>query len=200
MFYKNDKPCAIISYDTATCQDLRFYSTEENINLIRINPNDFLQNPTDEYQYINLVVNDMKLREVVTNKLDSNNLDRFSFVHPVANVDVNIGPTGIMIYPHVIVYPNAKINNDVIIHANTLIAHFSELGKGTYISGSVTIGGSTKIGNYCNIGISATIVDKLTISSHVKIGPATLIRKNIVSPGVYATPNIIKKLKLENEN
>ena len=198
MLYKNYKPCAIISYDTVTCTDLTYYMLEENVNLIRISPEDFIQNPTNEYQYINLVVNDMKLREVITNKLDSNGLDRFSFVHPKSNVDVNIGPTGILIYPHVIVYPNVKINNDVIIHANTLIAHFSELGQGTYVSGSVTIGGNTKIGNYCSIGISATIIDKLTISSYVKIGPATLIRKNIISRGTYASPKIVKKLKNEN--
>jgi UDP-3-O-[3-hydroxymyristoyl] glucosamine N-acyltransferase len=172
--------------------------SKENVNLIRISPEDFLQTPTDEYQYINLVINDMKLRETITDKLDNNNLDRFSFVHPSAAVDVDVGPTGLLIYPHVVVYPNVKINNDIIIHANTLIAHFSELGKGTYVSGSVTIGGNTKIGNYCSIGISATIVDKLTISPYVRIGPATLIRKNIISPGTYASPKTVKKLKNEN--
>ena len=198
MLYKNYKPCAVISYDTVTCNDLTYYMSKENVNLIRISPEDFLQTPTDEYQYINLVINDMKLRETITDKLDNNNLDRFSFVHPSAAVDVDVGPTGLLIYPHVVVYPNVKINNDIIIHANTLIAHFSELGKGTYVSGSVTIGGNTKIGNYCSIGISATIVDKLTISPYVRIGPATLIRKNIISPGTYASPKTVKKLKNEN--
>jgi len=198
MLYKNTKPCAVISYDTVTCNDLTYYVSQESVDLIRISPEDFIRNPTNEYQYINLVVNDMKLREAITNKLDSNNLDRFSFVHPGACVDVDIGPTGILIYPQVTVYPSAKIDNDVIIHANTLIAHFSELGKGTYVSGSVTIGGNTKIGNYCNIGISAILVDKLTISSYVKIGPATLIRKNIATCGTYASPRIVKKLKNEN--
>jgi len=198
MLYKNHKPCAVISYDTVTCNDLTYYMSMESVNLIRVGPEDFIQNPTNEYQYINLVVNDMKLREVITNKLDNNNLDRFSFVHHRANVDVDVGLTGILIYPHVTVYPNVKINNDVIIHANTLIAHFSELGKGTYVSASVTIGGGTKIGNYCSIGMSATIVDKLTISSYVKIGPATLVRKNIISSGTYASPGIVKKLKHEN--
>ena len=194
MLYKNNKPCAVISYDSVTSQDLRFYLKKENIELMRIDPMEFLQNPTDEYQYINLVVNDMDLREAITNELDKNNLDRFSFVHPSAVVDVNIGPTGTVIYPNVTVYPNAKIDNDVIIHANTLIAHTCEIGKGTYVSGSVTIGGGTKIGDYCSIGISTTMVDKLRISSHVKIGPSTLIRKNIINPGTYASPKIIKKL------
>ena len=180
MLYKNDKPCAAISYDTVTCKDLTYYMSRESVDLIRISPEHFIQNPTNKYQYINLVVNDIELREAVTNKLDSNDLDRFSFVHDQASVATFIGPTGILIYPHVTVYPNAKINNDVIIHANTLIAHFCELGKGTYVSGSVTVGGNTKIGNYCRVGMSATINDKLTIVSYVKIGPDALIRKNII--------------------
>jgi len=194
MLYKNHKPCAVISYDTITYNDLTYYMSKESVDLIRIPPQDFIQNPTNEYQYINLVINDMKLRELITNKLDSNDLDRFSFVHHSASVDVDIGPAGILIYPHVTVYPNAKIGNDVIIHANTGIAHFSELGKGTYVSGNVSVGGNTKIGNYCSIGMSATLVDKLAISSYVKIGPATLIRKKVIYPGVYATPTIVKKL------
>ena len=191
----NNKPCVAISYNTVTYADLTYYMSKENVDLIRIAPEDFIQNSTNEYQYINLVVNNIELRETITNALDNNNLDRFSFVHPSATVDVDIASAGIMIYPQVTLYPNARIGNDVIIHANTQIAHFSELGKGTYVSGSVTIGGNTKIGNYCSIGISATIVDKLTISSYVKIGPATLIRKNIISPGTYAFVKIVKKLK-----
>jgi acetyltransferase-like isoleucine patch superfamily enzyme len=196
MIISNNKPFVAISYDTTTFKDLQYwFKTLHQLELGRIEPNYDLSNLPNTNQYINLIVQDLELKERITNKLSADNFDRFSFVHPDSSVNIDIGPTGCFIYPGTVIYPHAKIGQDVLIHANSLIAHFCDIGTGTFISGGVTIGGSTHIGSYCWIGIGATILDQLQLASNVKIVAGAIIRKNISEKGRYYTIFKTNKLK-----
>lgn len=189
------RPLVAISYDTATFRDLEYWlKTLYQVNLSRLDPSN-LHDLSGNNQYVNLITKDFSLREQITKKLDDEGLDRFSFIHPKASVDIDLSGSGVFIYPNVSVYPNSLVGKDVIIHGNSLIAHYVSIGKGTYISGGVTIGGSSKIGNFCFIGLCSSISDNVQIVSHVLLGANSKVKKNIQVSGTYACPTLIKKIK-----
>ena len=185
MLYKNIKPCAVISYDTATSLDLKFYLKEENVSLIRVDPTDFLQNPTDEYQYINLVIKDFDLRKKISLILDQQKLNRFSYIHPSSVTNGATVGSGVFIYPSCSTYTNTVIKNDVIINGNSFLAHYTNIGNGTVISAGVTVGGSTQIGDFSFCVIGSTFSDKLTICNDVFVGAGAVVIKNIDHSGTY---------------
>lgn len=178
-----------MSFDTVTYRDLGHFLTDNNpcgYKLSRLDPYEFLQSDQhSDGHYINLITREMQLRQLVTEKLDVTDLDRFSLVHDQSYTSgANIG-AGCMIYPMVSMYTNTTLVKDNIVHSLTMIAHDCVIGAGSYVSAGVNIGGTTKIGNFCQIGIGAVIFDKINITDHVIIGADTLVCKSIVESGVY---------------
>lgn len=195
MIISNKKPLAAISYNTATFRDLEYWlKTLYQTELLRIDPFD-LEYLSDSNQYINLVTKDFSLREKITKKLDNECLDRFSFIHPKASIDIDLSDAGVLIYPNVTIYPNSIVGKDVVIHANSLIAHYASIGNGSYLSGGVVIGGTSTIGSFCFIGLSSSISDNVQIVSHVVLGANSKVKKNILVSGTYACPILLKKIK-----
>ena len=200
----SDKPLAVISYETQTLFFLRtFLSQESDETVTRIDPEKFLLDPSDQYQYINLVVKDFDLRKRISQTLDQHQLGRWTFIGEDAkeirhttekNEHLSIGD-GCFIYPAVWVYSGA-IGNDVIIHGMVRIAENVKIGNGTFISGSVTIAGSCNIGSWCFIGNNIFFIDSVDICDDVKLLPGTNIRKSITSPGVYYNPYTYKIEKI----
>lgn len=190
-----------ISFDTVTYRDLQCFLSDNNplnYKLSRIDPFEFLQETQHiDGSYINLVTKDMQLRQKITEKLDSSELDRFSLIHEMSYVDAaNIGP-GCMIYPMVSMYSNTTLVKDNIVHSSTMIAHDCYLDVGTYVSAGVNIAGTTKIGKFCCFGLASIVTDHIVIVDHVTIGTGALVRKSIINPGVYITQSLsdITKLK-----
>ena len=189
------KPCVAISYDSATYHDLKTYlKHDHNVDLLRFTPEDFFRLPfsffqdhNTSYQYINLISQDFELREKICQHLDKCQTERFSYVHPSSTV---VGATvgqGVFVYPNCVLYPRAVVENDVVIHSQTAIAHQSVVGHGTYISGKVVVAGGTTIGAYCQLGLDATVFDKITIADHVIVGACSIVKKNILQSGTWAT-------------
>lgn len=194
MLIKNEKPLAAISYDTLTFNVLKkLILAESNIELARVDPTEFLQNPTTTYQYINLVVKDFEQRKKVSNILDSCALDRFTYIAEDSistqfkSTDIKIG-AGCMVFPSVWAY-NAEIGNDVIIHSGVRLAENTKIGNGSFLSGSITIAGSCTIGSWCFIGNNLFFIDGISICNDVKLLPGTNLRKSISKPGTYYNPN-----------
>jgi acetyltransferase-like isoleucine patch superfamily enzyme len=203
MLIKNDKPMAAISYDTQTYSQLRqFIDTEEGQEIVRIDPNDFLQNPTDNYQYINLVIKDFDQRKQVSALLDQLGLDRFTYVDRSHQSILGVRPgekfkigLGCFLYPAVFGY-SGSIGKDVIVHSLTALAENVTVGDGCFISGSVTAAGSCKIGNWCFIGNNVFLIDNVELVDNVRLLPGMGIRKSIKTPGTYYNPNIFKIEKI----
>lgn len=187
-------PLRAISYDTATFRDLKYFlKEEESIEIDNIEPEEFFSTLDNQYQYINLISNDTKLRAEISEHLDRHNLVRFTYIHPSASVSSTVG-LGVLIYPNVTVYPNVVINNDIIIHANSAVGHQANIGQGTYISGGCMIGGSTNIGNYCYIGLSVTLYDKISIQDFINVAAGAIIKNNLLESGTYASVVLNKKI------
>jgi acetyltransferase-like isoleucine patch superfamily enzyme len=200
MLLRNDKPLMAISYDTSTYFLLTQYlENEPDAKVGRIEPLDFFKNPSDEYQYINLVTLDVDERKKIINVLDDKKLDRFSYIHSdifhrkfsdIETVRENIG-LGCFIYPGVWTY-KAEIGKDCIIHSFVRMAENVKIGNNVFISGNVTIAGSSKVGNNCVIGTNVLIMDHVTIGDGVKLLPSMTIRKDIVKSGTYYNPAVFE--------
>lgn len=190
-----------VSFDTVTYRDLEYFIAENNplnYKLLKIDPYEFLKSADHSIgSYINLVTRDMQLRQLVTEKLDIENLDRFSVVHEKSFTSAaNIG-SGCMVYPMVSMYTNATLIKDNIIHSSVMIAHDSFLDVGSYVSAGVNIAGTTKVGKFCQFGLASIVADNINIVDHVTVGMGTVVRKSITQSGVYVTQTLsdITKIK-----
>jgi hypothetical protein len=206
MIYRSsDKPLAVVSYDTLTFSMLKaFLATESNEPVARVSPEDFLNSPSDQYQYINLVVKDFDLRKQISYTLDQHQLKRWTFIvedpallnQVVAskNKNLSIGQ-GCLIYPGVWAY-SGSIGNDVVIHSMVKLAENVSIGNGCYLSGSITIAGNCKIDDWCYLGNNVFVIDHVNICSDVRLLPGMGIRKNINNSGTYYNPNVFEIKKL----
>jgi UDP-3-O-[3-hydroxymyristoyl] glucosamine N-acyltransferase len=191
---KNIDRLFAISFDGATFKDLQYFLFQESITVNRISPEElFSRQPTDAI-YINLVSNDMQLRKKISLHLDHHKLKRFNYIHPSSVVCENLVDQGLFVYPNCSVYPNVKLGNDIILHANVAVGHYCTIGDGTYVSGSVTVGGGTKIGRHCYLGLGASFRDQIQIGDGVHVSMGAVVRHNLLEAGVYGNPALLKKL------
>jgi acetyltransferase-like isoleucine patch superfamily enzyme len=207
MLIKNDKPLVAISYNTATFFLLSNYIKQEtSLEIERIEPVDFFKNPSDDFQYINLVTLDLAERKKIVDVFKKNCLDRFTYVHDeffrwkfsdinVVNKGSTVGQ-GCFIYPGVWAYL-AQIGDDCIIHSFARMAENVRIGNNVFLSGSVTIAGGSEIGDNCFISTNTLIMDHVKITNDVHLLPGMTIKKSINKPGKYYNPNVfeIKEFK-----
>lgn len=192
-------PLAAVSYDTATFKLLdSWVQKDTGCNLIRLEPEQFFQEPNRNYQYINLVLKDFTERKQISEFLDQQDLPRWGYQHQGAGFYNNVSarqfctvkPGGIL-YPFVMAY-YATIERDVVVHGRTSLAEGVHIGQGSFLSGEIAIGGNSTLGNYCWVGMRATILDNVKICDQVKILPHMVVRKSISSPGAYYNPYSLK--------
>lgn len=185
-----------ISYDTRTFLMLtRFmHDADSTVEILRIDPKDFIMKSSDEYQYINLVSKDFQERKLISKLLDDRSHDRFSYIDTeykaVKHEHSNFGP-GCFIYPGVMAY-FADFGKDVMVHGRCNFAEGVKVGDGCFFSGTVTVAGDSTIGSFCNISTNVLIMDHVTICDDVRILPATNVRKSITKSGTYYNPYAYK--------
>jgi UDP-3-O-[3-hydroxymyristoyl] glucosamine N-acyltransferase len=179
----SNQPFAAISYDTTTYADLSSYMSEQGHTLNRVDPE---QDLDPDYQYINLVTQDFDLREHISQNLYDENHVRFSYVHPTSVIanGTRIGK-GVFVYPLCSTYTNSTIENDVIVHGQSFIAHSVHIKDGTIFAPCVSVSGTTTIGRFCFVGINATVIDKIEVCDHAYIGAGAVVINNITNPGKY---------------
>jgi NDP-sugar pyrophosphorylase family protein len=197
MIIGNSKPLAAISYDTQTYGQLKkFIEAESQIELVRIDPNEFLANPDSNYQYINLVVKDFEQRKQISAVLDQHALYRFTYIGEDSTAsrfhanNFNVGQ-GCMLFPGVWIY-TGSIGNDVIVHSSVRMAENVQVGNGCFFSGSITLAGNCKVGNWCYLGNNLFLIDHVEICDDVKLLPGTNLRKSIKKSGTYYNPNMFR--------
>lgn len=201
MIIANNKPLALVGYpESITIKEVKTAIEEEHPSngVLVIEPDELFANGNNNYQYVNLVVKqDFKIRKQITEFLDNNNLDRFTYIHPSAVVSLSscIIHPGVIIGPLVGIAFGVEIERDVMILAQAGIAHGCKINAGTYISGQTCIGGSTNIGKFCYFGMRSVVYDRVSIADDVTISVASVVRKSITQAGVYHG-NPAKKLRM----
>ena len=190
----SSKPFTAIGYssESLTFTDLKMYMMKnDQVNLDFMSVDDFKNFGDNNRQYINLITNSD--RAYVSELLDNKQVERFTFIHNSSVIDADFIGTGCFIYPTVTLYPKTKIDSDVIIHANTVVAHNSYIGRRTFVSGGARVSGSVTIGNDCWIGVGTFFFDKVKIAPNVTISGGCVVRKNITESGTYG--NLGQQLK-----
>lgn len=199
MLVQNQKTLCAVSYDTTTFGLLSRCVARDNPQCIleRIEPDELFQNPDHSRQYINLVIRDFDERKKVSNFLDTNNLDRFSYIdheswsHPWLEHQpgcVIFGLTG----SHKLI-----LGKDVIIQGQCGFGENVNVGDGCFFSGGCCLADSVTIGRFCFVSLNVTILDKIVIGDDVHLLPSMTIKKNITEPGKYYNPYVFKTKKLE---
>jgi acetyltransferase-like isoleucine patch superfamily enzyme len=199
---ESSKPLAAISFDTSTYRHVKhLIATEQpGLDLVQILPEDFLKNPSSDYQYVNLVIKDFSLRKQVSNALDANNLERFTYIDNVFSYDqTTVVGAGSVLFKAVFCY-QTTFGKDCIVHGRAAFAENVVVGQGSFFSGGVTIAGHAKIGDFCFVSTNVTVMDHVTVADDVRLLPGLIVKKNIAESGIYYNPYAFKINKLPYEN
>lgn len=130
-------------------------------------------------------------------KLEALNLpiERFvTLVHPKATVSRHskVG-YGVVIMPGVVVSPNVSIGNFVLVYANSLIGHDTNIEDYSFIANCVSIGSTVQIKRGAYLGSNSSIREKIIIGEKALVGLGAVVTKD-VPPGVTVVGNPAKEL------
>ena len=186
-----------ISYPTTTFNDLEWFLKQENCTLDRIDPDNFLKNGVEKNdQVINLVTRDINTRRQVSNEIDRQQINRFSYIHPSSVITTPDPAPGAFLYPFVGIMSNTILGNDVLFNGHNGVGHSTIIRQGCIINGFVMIAGGVQIGDFCVIHSGVTVYDQIKICPNVTVSARSIVRKNINESGTYATvkSNVFKKI------
>ena len=152
-----------------------------------LHPDEFFKNNFESGSHFMVTVTrELVLRKAIVDKLDNDNLLRYTFVHPLAYIDptATIGE-GTFIAPFCAVAYNATVGKDCTMGPYSMISHKSHIGNGSLIHSGAMVAGSTTIGQYCLLNLRCSVIDKLDICDEVSVGAGSLVTKSIDNPGHY---------------
>lgn len=128
-----------------------------------------------------LGIGNPKLREQLTQKLQSYGGKLVSIISPKANIgkySVTL-KNGLNILTNATITQNIFIGEGSLIHINANIHHDCIIGKYCEISPSCNILGKVKMGDYCSIGAGAVILPGIQLGNNVTVGAGAVVTKNI---------------------
>ena len=102
---------------------------------------------------------------------------------------------GTVVMHHAFVNAGAEIGDNVIINTFANIEHNAFVGNQCHISTGAMVNGDCRIGNNCFIGSQSVLANGIHICDDVVVGTGSLVRKNIVKPGIYSGNPAILKIK-----
>jgi len=116
-----------------------------------------------------------------------------TLVHPKTwlgnRVEIGVGS---IIYPGVLIDPDVRIGNHVILNKNCTIGHNTFVEDFVTVAPGVNIGGGVIVGKGCEIGINSAIIQNLSIGHWSTVGAGAAVIKplppNITAVGVPAKP------------
>lgn len=144
--------------------------------------------PPDEYKmFVAILSNDMnKLRAKKYAEVKEKGYSLITYIHPQAIVasDVTFGDN-CYISEGVILRPDLKIGNDVILMAGVFIGHSSIIHDHCYVASRAVVMGAVTLESYTSIGPNATVMEDLTIAQECLVGGGCVIQKSTKEKEVY---------------
>lgn len=92
---------------------------------------------------------------------------------------------GTVILPNCTLDMNAKVGNNVFLNPCNTLAHDSTIESHCFFAPGITIGGFSTVKECCFIGINTTIIDSVTINSHIQTGGGCIVIKDLEKKGLY---------------
>ncbi|HMI06608.1 MAG TPA: acetyltransferase [Flavobacterium sp.] len=127
----------------------------------------------------------LKIRAGLFEKLNAK-IPFGKIIHSTVWVDptAKIHP-GCIIYPGCVIDAHSVISENTILNIGCTIAHDTTIGKHCFLSPRVAFAGFVKTGEQCIFGINSTIIDNISIASHIQLGGGSVVIKNIEGQGLY---------------
>ena len=102
---------------------------------------------------------------------------------------------GTVVMHQTVVNAGAKIGENCIINTFCNIEHDAVIGDQCHISTGTMVNGDCKVGKMCFIGSQSVLANGISICDDVIVGAGSLVRKNILKPGIYSGNPAILKIK-----
>ncbi|WP_299231511.1 acetyltransferase [uncultured Bacteroides sp.] len=102
---------------------------------------------------------------------------------------------GTVVMHQAVVNAGAKIGENCIINTFCNIEHDAVIGDQCHISTGTMVNGDCKVGKMCFIGSQSVLANGISICDDVIVGAGSLVRKNILKPGIYSGNPAILKIK-----
>lgn len=102
---------------------------------------------------------------------------------------------GTVVMHQTVVNAGARIGENCIINTFCNIEHDAVIGDQCHISTGTMVNGDCKVGKMCFIGSQSVLANGISICDDVIVGAGSLVRKNILKPGIYSGNPAILKIK-----
>lgn len=102
---------------------------------------------------------------------------------------------GTVVMHQAVVNAGARIGENCIINTFCNIEHDAVIGNQCHISTGAMVNGDCKVGKLCFIGSQSVLANGISICDDVIVGAGSLVRKNILKPGIYSGNPAILKIK-----
>lgn len=163
-------------------------------NLIYLGDESNEQFDWDNIDAFVLGVGSNKIRNKVSNLIQSKGKKNLNVIHPVSilNDGVKMG-TGNLIATNVVINPFAQIGNDCIINTGAIIEHECKIGNAVHIAPGTVLAGNVTVGNGAFIGANSVLKQGITIGENATVGAGSVVLENIPNDEVWVG-NPAKKL------
>jgi UDP-3-O-[3-hydroxymyristoyl] glucosamine N-acyltransferase len=188
MIIGNDKPVRIIGYTESSMTQEFVGEISRTSPVVVIRPQDFLNDPDPQFQYIVSVSFDFAERKAVIDTVDSLELDLITIISDQSLVGNNPAPViqpGTFIFPFCNIGLGAAIGRHCIINPYSMIGHYSTIGRNCILRSGVMITDKSTIGNNCVFNIRSTVTNRVTIVDDVQLMAFANVAKDITTPGRY---------------
>lgn len=102
---------------------------------------------------------------------------------------------GTVVMHQAIVNAGAVVGANCIINTFCNIEHDAVIGDQCHISTGTMVNGDCKVGKMCFIGSQSVLANGISICDDVVVGAGSLVRKNILKPGIYSGNPATLKIK-----
>lgn len=112
-----------------------------------------------------------------------------SLVHPAAQVSqtARLG-AGCIVHAGAVVFPDAVIDDFVVLSPHALIGDHNRLGEGVLVAGNATTTTGVRVGPYTHLGAGCCVGERLLIGAGAQVGMGSIVFRD-VPPGAFVLGN-----------
>ena len=189
---ESSNPLVLIGHveGTITQEAWHFYSREFAALPLIIAPEDFLEMPDRaRFQYGVAFTLDRDQRQQVIDIIEQEELVCPTYIHDSAviwhNNPAEVVGAGSFIAPHSTMLQGSSIGKFCILETHVMVAHHCVIGNNTQLHAGTMIAGRTQIGKNCTFNFKSAALNKLSICDNVEVGAISTLTKDVTVPGVY---------------
>lgn len=139
-------------------------------------------------------------RRKIYERLKEKGFKYANVISPTAIIRSEIKGDNCWIHDYTIIQNEAKIKNNVMIMAQTLVGANTTIESHCFLGAKSTIGGGSRIGEQSFIGINSTIFDDTKIGNKCIVGACTAVKRNMPNYTLHKTSSENTTMKQYSES